>query len=108
MESVESNEKATYKLGGITGKGFMPGQSGNPGGRKRNPLKDFSLAEFNSWTDEQKAEFLSKISPLDRWKMTEGNPEQSIDGSIDLKVGKLEEIQAGLKDIFNGQDKTGL
>lgn len=34
------------KLGGITGKGFMPGQSGNPKGRPKKP-KDFleSLAE---------------------------------------------------------------
>ena len=32
---VEDNAKATQKLvGGITGKGFKPGQSGNPGGMK--------------------------------------------------------------------------
>lgn len=31
---VESNKPAT---GGITGKGFTPGQSGNPGGRKKLP-----------------------------------------------------------------------
>ena len=33
---VESNKPAT--TGGVTGKGFKPGQSGNPGGRK--PLPD--------------------------------------------------------------------
>lgn len=33
------NNGVTTKPGGITGKGFMPGQSGNPGGRpKKNPL----------------------------------------------------------------------
>lgn len=31
---VDSNPPAT---GGITGKGFVPGQSGNPGGRKKLP-----------------------------------------------------------------------
>lgn len=30
---VGSNEAATKKPGGVTGKGFMPGQSGNPKGR---------------------------------------------------------------------------
>lgn len=33
-EGVERNGKAT---GGVTGKGFMPGQSGNPGGMKKMP-----------------------------------------------------------------------
>ena len=27
-------------LGGITGKGFLPGKSGNPGGRKRKPITE--------------------------------------------------------------------
>ncbi len=30
----QQNSNAEKLLGGITGKGFMPGQSGNPGGRK--------------------------------------------------------------------------
>ena len=38
---VAHNEPATTKLlGGITGKGFMPGQSGNPTGRKKKPLTE--------------------------------------------------------------------
>lgn len=32
-KGVESNSGATKQLGGVTGKGFMPGQSGSPGGR---------------------------------------------------------------------------
>ncbi len=86
--NVENNEKSTKMLGGITGKGFMPGQSGNPGGRPRNPLKDFSLKEFNSWSDKKKREFLSKISPIDRWKMTEGNPENDlkVQGEVTSKI----------------------
>jgi hypothetical protein len=35
--AVENNGKTTQKrAGGITGKGFQPGQSGNPGGRPKN------------------------------------------------------------------------
>jgi hypothetical protein len=41
---VANNEDTTTssrQLGGITGKGFMPGQSGNPSGRpKKKPLTD--------------------------------------------------------------------
>ena len=82
-ETVENNEIATKKLGGVTGKGFMPGISGNPGGRPKSPLKEFSLNEFNSWDDEKKREFLSTISPIDRWKMTEGQPKQENEHSFD-------------------------
>ena len=40
-ELVDCNVESTGKLlGGCTGKGFMPGQSGNPGGRKKKPLTD--------------------------------------------------------------------
>ena len=43
-QDVANNEDSTAsprQLGGITGKGFMPGQSGNPSGRpKRKPLTD--------------------------------------------------------------------
>jgi hypothetical protein len=40
--SVQNNAKTTGKRpGGITGKGFMPGKSGNPGGRpKKRPISD--------------------------------------------------------------------
>lgn len=40
-EIVSNNGKNNGKLlGGITGKGFMPGQSGNPRGRPRNLVSD--------------------------------------------------------------------
>lgn len=66
---------------------FKKGFTGNPGGRPKSPLKDFSLAEFNKWTDEEKKAFLEKISPIDRWKMTEGNPKSDVDvgATDDLK-----------------------
>ena len=33
--AVENNAETAHRLGGATGKGFVPGQSGNPGGRPR-------------------------------------------------------------------------
>jgi hypothetical protein len=37
LERIElvSNNGETTKLGGVTGRGFMPGQSGNPSGRPK-------------------------------------------------------------------------
>lgn len=40
VEDVESNPSSTKLVGGITGKGWKPGQTGNPGGRPRNYLDD--------------------------------------------------------------------
>jgi hypothetical protein len=46
LSAVDSNNGPT-RLGGVTGKGFMPGQSGNPGGRKRkHPITDAVLQEL--------------------------------------------------------------
>ena len=39
--SVQNKDETTKKLGGVTGRGFLPGQSGNPGGRpKKKPLTE--------------------------------------------------------------------
>lgn len=83
MESNPDNTKQTGRNpDGTWKKGFCP----NPGGRTRNPIKEFSLKEFNSWTDEQKRVFLKEISAIDRWKMTEGNPNDTSKQDITVKV----------------------
>ena len=37
--SIAENNSETTRLGGITGNGFKPGQSGNPGGRPKGLAK---------------------------------------------------------------------
>jgi hypothetical protein len=45
--TVVENNSGSTRTGGVTGKGFMPGTSGNPGGRpKRNPITDAVLKEL--------------------------------------------------------------
>lgn len=69
MTDVQDNGQATRKrLGGVTGKGFMPGQSGNPSGmRRRKPITDALVAELDKvikggGTNAQKAaEHLVKL-----------------------------------------------
>ena len=85
MEESQENKPDIQENAGRNPDGtFKPGFSGNPKGRPiKNPLKDYSLAEFASWTDEQKRAFLNQISPIDRWKMTEGNPKQDVDAQVE-------------------------
>jgi hypothetical protein len=41
MKSVESNGLTPKLRGGVTGKGFLPGRSGNPGGRPKTPFSQY-------------------------------------------------------------------
>ncbi len=82
MEEPQNREESGRNPDGTFKKGF----TGNAGGRPRNPLKDFSLAQFNAWTDEQKQAYLDKIAPIERWRMTEGNPHQTTDTKVDGNI----------------------
>ena len=95
MEEPQNREETGRNPDGTFKKGF----TGNPGGRPRNPLKEFSLAEFESWTDDEKRKFLKKINPIDRWRMTEGNPHQTSDFKHDLGDETRESI-AELTEFF--------
>jgi len=81
MEENVANNTETTKLGGITGKGFMPGQSGNPSGRPKDTLKAFIARELREMSDDEKRAWLKthKIAGLDQWKMGEGNPSTNME-----------------------------
>uniref|UniRef100_A0A6M3J5U3 DUF5681 domain-containing protein n=1 Tax=viral metagenome TaxID=1070528 RepID=A0A6M3J5U3_9ZZZZ len=94
--NVENNKKTTEGklLGGVTGKGFMPGVSGNPGGRPKNTIKSFLQTKFREMTDEEKEKWLEehKVSGELMWKMAEGNPSNDIDMKVsEKKLIKLDE-----------------
>lgn len=80
---------------------FKPGVSGNPGGRPRNPLKDFQREVFAAMTKEEKIEYLKDIAKLDKWKMVEGNP----DSNADI-TSAGESIIPILVKFINGKDDT--
>ena len=85
---VGNNEKITKKLGGITGKGFLPGKSGNPSGRPKNTLKDYVREKFIKMTEKEKEEWLRKnrVSADLQWRMGEGNPTSEIEGNPDKPI----------------------
>jgi hypothetical protein len=58
MANVGNNQKATGKQpGGITGKGFVPGKSGNPSGRpKKKPITELYEKLLNDPKVMQKLE----------------------------------------------------
>ena len=100
-EKPDSREDTGRNPDGTWKKGFCP----NRGGRTKNPLKEFSLKEFNSWTDEQKKDFLLKIDPIDRWRMTEGNPSQDnkTDSTIRVIMATEDETIEGTDTDTEGQ-----
>lgn len=69
-ENVGNNPESREKmLGGITGKGFMPGQSGNPNGRpKKKPITELYEEILN---DPANLEILRKsiVKALSRGQM---------------------------------------
>lgn len=90
-------------LGGITGKGFMPGESGNPGGRpKKKPVTEILEEIFGSDNKEFiKKQLLkvmggksgmAKVLLMDKAaERIEGKVEQSVQINGDLNVTTISE-----------------
>ena len=96
MENVENNESSNEKLlGGITGKGFMPGVSGNPGGRPKGTMKNYLGRKFMEMSDEEKEEFLKehKVDGKSQIEFGEGKPKQDMEvsGELTSKIISVDE-----------------
>jgi hypothetical protein len=94
------------KLGGCTGKGFMPGQSGNPGGVPKNKwlsdvteemleekLKDPKFREQykDSLWKKLLAQGVVSAMTLDKiWERTEGKVTQTVDvnGTLNITISE--------------------
>ena len=55
---------------------FQKGQSGNPSGRPKNTMKDFTRQMLAAMTDAEKLKWLKdhEVSGEVIWRMAEGNP----------------------------------
>ena len=109
-KTTENNEKL---LGGITGKGFMPGESGNPDGR---PPRSFSIKDaiarfadsIPEDSDKPRHELLAdlvwkKALEGDRWSIQfvtehkEGKPHQSQSIEVNNNESPFERFQKNLE-----------
>ena len=59
---------------------FGPGNNANPDGRpKVQTLKEYIRQRFLDMTPEEKDKFISQLSPIDQFRMAEGNPHNTQD-----------------------------
>ena len=72
---------------------YKKGQSGNPGGRPKNTLKEYAKLKLANMTEEEREEFLSGIDKKTIWEMSEGKPKQDteISGELITKIISVDE-----------------
>lgn len=108
--SVQNNAPSTKKkIGGITGKGFMPGQSGNPGGKpKTKPITEIYerlLADGANVTQiEETVKTILRKSGMgavlqlkEMAERTEGKVSQKVEVDGNLNISLAETIQKARK-----------
>jgi len=106
MEQVEKQpDNNTKQLGGATGKGFMPGVSGNPLGRPKltseQKLMKKSVRDIIKEYEESLAESLPKLSPVLKNKALEGDMQaiKELHEVVGAKAGKGSQNVAPVIDI---------
>lgn len=86
-EPINNNQEPSvvkqrkYNEGGITGKGFKKGQSGNPKGRPKGKTIKEQVREWLDTHPQDNADFVKHFIKNNRelaWQMMEGRPAQDL------------------------------
>jgi hypothetical protein len=90
MDEPQKQHKKQYDW--LKGYQFQPGQSGNPGGKKKGTksLKTFAREYLENLPDEEKVNFLASLPEELVFRMAEGNPKQDTEHSGRIEVSGIE------------------
>jgi hypothetical protein len=118
MSDVQNNGKAT-KVGGVTGAGFLPGQSGNPGGRPKGSAavareacggSPLVLAQvLREIATDEKARERDRISAVSElWDRGWGKPAMyaEIESADPLGLDEVSEAIGKIADETQGQARS--
>lgn len=98
MSDAGNNDETTKMVGGITGKGFMPGVSGNPLGRpKTKPFQNMLLRNLTPDREKELIEALfDKVKKGENWAIEfiadrlDGKELSPPDGSVQIKDSNVQ------------------
>lgn len=95
MEETTQNQPTNRNLSGRNPDGtFQAGVSGNSSGRPRGTMKDYLRKKFMEMSDEEKEDFLKRVSPEMQIKLAEGNPQNAVEHSGRLTISQvLDELE---------------
>lgn len=68
---------------------YKKGQSGNPGGRPKNTLKEYAKQKIASMSEEEREEFLNGIDKRIIWEMAEGKAKQDVDTNVKATINVI-------------------
>lgn len=62
---------------------FAVGTGAGPGRPKGKTLKEYQAERFRGMSDEEKEEWLKDIAKIEKWRMSEGNPESKMEAKVE-------------------------
>jgi hypothetical protein len=106
-ENSQQQEKQQKRYDWLKGYQFQPGQSGNPGGKKKGTksLKTFAKEYLENLPDNEKVAFLAALPEELVFRMAEGNPHSSSDVKVELPPIPIDDLR---KDHSIPEDKSAL
>lgn len=86
-KTVKQLKKQSSRTAHLAPYQFKPGQSGNPKGRPKGPtLKEWVRLKLLEMNEQERVNFLKGVSRDMVWRMAEGNPHQTEDQNVLVRI----------------------